>query len=116
MLNVLTSTATIVNPAVTEGVHNILTDVLQFGLLALTTAATWAVKLGINHLGSSWKQAVAYRLVAFAENRIPTSPEKLAYASKKLSSHFPRLSADEIQHLIEEAVYNLKSGIAQGQP
>jgi hypothetical protein len=110
MFNVLASSSTIVNPAVTEGVHNILADVLQFGLLALTTAATWAVKLGINHLNSGWKQAVAYRLVAFAENRIPTDPEKLAYVSKSLSAHFPRLSADEIQHLIEEAVYNLKQG------
>lgn len=110
MLDVIASTSTIVNPQLTSGVHDVLYSLLQLAAIGLTTGATWAIKLWINSMNSGWKQTIAARLVKYAQQRIPSNGEKLRYVSEKLHDHFPRLSVEEISHLLEESVSDLKTG------
>jgi hypothetical protein len=109
MLEILTSTATIINPQVNQTVHDTLLSLLQFALLGLSAAVSYGVKLWINSMQSSWKKAIAERLVKYAEQKIAPNDEKLAYVAQKMHDHFPRLSEEEIHHLLEEAVANLGS-------
>lgn len=108
-LDILTSTATVVNPQLTATIHNTLVDLLQLTLLGLSAAASYGVKIWINSMNSSWKKAIALRLVKFAEQRLLGNKEKLDYVAKKLHEHFPRLGEEEISQLIEEAVADLPS-------
>lgn len=110
--SIITSTTTILNPAVNSAISNVLSDLLQLALLLLTTGVGWGVKVWLNSMKSSWKQALAFRLVAYAEQKLTGNPEKLKYVAEQLSKKFPRISADEINHLIEEAVVNLKGQLA----
>jgi hypothetical protein len=108
-MGIITSTTTILNPAVNSAISNVLSDLLQVALLALTTGIGWAVKVWLSSMKSSWKQTIALRLVSYAEQKITGNPEKLKYVAEQLNKHFPRISTDEANHLIEEAVVNLKS-------
>lgn len=107
MSNIITSTTTILNPQFNQVVHDTLLNLLQLAALGLSAGVAYGTKLWINSMNSGWKQTLATRLVKFAEQRLIGSPEKLAYVSQKLAEHFPRLSQEEINHLIEEAVNNL---------
>lgn len=111
MLDVITSTATIVNPEITGAVNSLLQTGIQAALLALVGAVTWGVKLGINTMKSGWKRTVAERLVKFAAQRFTPNEEKRAYVAAKLHERFPRITQEEIEHLLEEAVVNLKNGL-----
>ena len=111
MLDVIASTATIVNPEVTGAVNEFLVTGIRAGLLALVAGLTWAVKLGLDSMKSSWKKTIAERLVKFAFQRITPNEEKRAFVADKLHKKFPRLSAEEIEQLLEEAVVNLKTGL-----
>ncbi len=112
MLDVIRSTATIVNPEVTGAVNQLLVTGIQAALLALVAGLTWGVKLGLNSMKSSWKRTIAERLVKFAFQRIQPNEEKRAYVATKLHEKFPRISQEEIEQLLEEAVVNLKKGLA----
>lgn len=111
MLDVITSTATIINPEVTGAVNQFLVTGIQAALLALVGGLTWGVKLGLNSMKSGWKRTVAQRLVKFAAQRIVPNEDKRAYVATKLHKQFPRISEEEIEHLLEEAVVNFKNGL-----
>ena len=108
MLEILTSTATIVDPQITKTFHDLLLTILQAAALGLSLAVSYGVKLWINSMNSGWKKAIAERLVKFAEQKFLTNEDKLNYVSEKMSEHFPRLKEEEIHHLLEEAVSNLQ--------
>lgn len=108
-VGIITSSATIISPAVNSAFNQTLNDLLQLACLLVVSGIGWLVKLGINNLNSSWKKAIALRFVSYAEQKIVGNDEKLAYVSKEMAEHFPRLDAIEIQHHIEEAVVELKS-------
>jgi hypothetical protein len=112
MFNVFTSTATIVNPQITQQIGNVLSDVLQLVLSLLVAGIGWAVKLWISNMNSAWKQALAKRLVSYAEQKIETNDAKIGYVAQQMHEKFPRMSEEEIHHLIEEAVVGLKAQLA----
>lgn len=112
MIEVITSTATIVNPELNGAINQLLVTGLHAALLALVGGLTWGVKLGLNSMKSSWKRTIAERLVKFAFQRIEPNEEKRAYVAGKLHEKFPRISKEEVEHLLEEAVVNLKQGIS----
>lgn len=113
MIDLFTSTATIVNPQINAGINNLLTSAIQLVLLVFASGATWAIKLLINNLHSGFKEALARRLVAYAEQKLPTNEEKMKYVAEQIHSRFPRIEETEIQHLIEEAVVNLKTQLGE---
>lgn len=112
MLEVAQSTSTVVDTQVATAVSQLMSLGLQAVLLALTTAITWGVKLGLNSMKSAWKRTIAARLVRFAQQRITPNEEKRKYVAVKLHERFPKISEEEIEHLLEEAVVNLKRGLA----
>jgi hypothetical protein len=115
MLDIISSTSTIISPQVTQSIHNTLTDLLQLVLLGVTTLAGLAIRTWLASMNSGWKKSVAIRLVKFAEQRLASNKEKLDYVALKLHEHFPRLSEEEIHQLLEEAVNNLSlTGIGTG--
>ena len=66
----------------------------------------------MNHLNSAWKQAIAKRLVAYASQKIDANGDKVDFVAQQMHEKFPRMSEEEIQHLLEEAVVNLKAQLA----
>lgn len=111
MNEIITSTATILNPQVSGAVHDLLLTALQAVTLLAVSGLTYGIKLGINSMNSGWKQKVAGRLVAFAAQRIAPNDEKRAYVAAKLHEQFPRIEEEEIDHLLEQAVVNMKAGL-----
>ena len=111
-MNILASTATIVSPQITQQIGTVLNDVVQLALLLLVSGIGWLVKLGINHMGSTWKQSVAKRLVAYASQKIDANDAKVGYVAAQMHEKFPRMSQDEIHHLLEEAVVGLKAQLS----
>jgi hypothetical protein len=109
MLDVITSTATIVSPGFNSAVNNLLRDVLQLVLLGLGSLAATAIARWKSSLNSKWKQAIAERAVKFVQQRYVDNEEKQKQAAAVIASHFPRMNPDEVQHLIEEAVFNMKT-------
>lgn len=109
MFDIIRSTATILSPEVTTAVHDLLLNVLQLVSLLVVSSIGLLVKKYINSLNSAWKQKLAYRFVAFAEQRLTANDEKLNYAKGKLKEFFPRLSNEEIEHLVEESVSSLRA-------
>lgn len=109
MTDVLTSTATIVNPAINSAVHDLLLSLLQLALLGLSTLAAIGIKKWKDSLNSGWKRALAERGVKYAEQRFTDNAEKRREVSKLLSAKFPRMTESEIEHLLEEAVWNMKT-------
>jgi len=105
--SVITSTTTIVNPQLTAAVHDFLYSALQLVSIGAATLVSYGAKIWINSMNSKWKQAIASRVVKYAEQRIIGNPAKLEYAKTYLKEHFPRLADDEVEHLVEEAVNNL---------
>jgi len=111
MFDVLTSTAGVMTPEVNGALNNLLLTGIHAGMLALVAGLTWGVKLGINSMKSGWKRTIAERLVKFAYQRIAPNEEKRKYVAVKLHEKFPRISEEEIEHLLEEAVVNLKTNL-----
>lgn len=114
MLDVITSTATIVNPQVTSALHGVFATAFETGLLLLVSGGVWLAKLGINSIKNRLIRAFASRAVAFAAQRLPdlSNDEKRAEVARRIHAKFSRLSQDEIDHYLEEAYVNLKSGLA----
>lgn len=110
MFDSILSTGAVVSPQVAGSVHTLLTDLLQTVLLLLVSGASWGVKLWINSMHSAWKQALAERFVKYAEQKIADDTEKQKWVADQLSAKLKgKVSSDEINHLIEEAVVNLKA-------
>lgn len=115
-MDILASTATVLSPEVTSAVHDALSSLLQLVLLLVSTGVAYLVRLLIGQLKSGWKQKLAVRMVRYAEQRCVGNTAKLAYAKSKLKQFFPRLSEEEIDHHIEEAVVLLKSELRSSTP
>lgn len=116
MFDLIGSTATIVNSQFTGAFHNTVLSLMQLGLLALVAGANWALKMWLESMHSGWKRAIAERAVKYAEQKFLDNTEKQKQAAALISSHFPRISQDEVQHLLEEAVVNLKAQMEQPAP
>lgn len=112
MFDLIASSGTILTPQLTATVHDAIVSVFSLALTGLVTAAGVGIKLWINSMQSGWKRALAERLVKYAEQKYLNNDEKLQYVSQKMSEHFPRLSQEEIHHLLEAAVHDLPSGTA----
>jgi len=113
MFDVLASTASILNPQVNEAIHTLLMDTLNLVLLAVVGIAGSAINKWRMSMKSSWKQTVASRLVAYAEQKLQDNAARRQYVAAQLAQIFPRIQPDEIDHLLEEAVLNLKMQTAQ---
>lgn len=109
MYDVISSTATLLNPQFNNAFNTLLHDALQLVLLGLSTLAAAGIAKWKASLNSKWKQAIAERAVKFVEQKFVDNAEKQKQAAEVISSHFPRMSVEEIQHLMEEAVFNMKT-------
>jgi hypothetical protein len=109
MLDVLASSGTVVNSQVTAAIHNTLLDVLGLLLNVLVAGGIWAMKTWLASMKSDWKRALAERLVKYAEQKIGDNEEKRQWVASQISAKFPRISQDEVNHLLEEAVVNLRA-------
>ena len=111
MNELLVSTATIVNEGVTHAVNDLLGSALKAVTLLAVSGLTYGIKLWVNSMKSSWKRQLAFRAVAFAQQRITGNEEKRKAAAAKIHQRLPRISEDEINDLLEEAVVTLKAGL-----
>lgn len=116
MFDVITSTATIVSPQVNTAINHILGSLLELILAGLGTIAIAALQSFRKSQQSWWKKAIAERAVKFVQQRYFENDEKQKEASKLISQHFPRISEQEVAHLMEEAVVNMKMQIANPPP
>jgi hypothetical protein len=112
MLEVITSTATIINPQITGAVNDMLTVGLKAALIGVTALLSWGIKVGVSSIKSSWKRAIAQRLVAYASKKLTDNESKRQYVAHQLHVQFPRISEEEANHLLEEAVVNLQTSLA----
>ncbi len=112
MFNVIVSTAAVVNPQVTQALNSLFSVAFQALLLALVAGLTYGVKMGLNLIKNSLVRNFAQRAVSFAENRIVGDEEKRKAVAAKIHEKFPRLSEDEVNHFLEEAVTNLQAGLS----
>lgn len=111
MTEVITSTLTIVNPGINSAVNELLTNGLKAVTLLLVTGVTYGINYWIKSLKSSWQKAIAARAVAYAQQKITGNEEKRQVAAAKIHAKIPRISAQDIEDLLEEAVVNLKAGL-----
>lgn len=112
-MNVFSSTQAILSPEFTQQLHTSLVDLLNLALLALTSFAAMGIKLWMNSMNSGWKKVVAERAVKYVEQKLTdgSSQDKFNQAAKILSDHFPRISQEEVAHLIEASVLDLTKKI-----
>ncbi len=108
------STATIAGQVVHDG--QVAAAFNQFLIALLTLASTAVATLGgvfiktkLNAENSTWKQKIAYRLVCYAENQIVGDDSKQKYVADKMHEILPSVTSDEVKHLLEEAVVQLRA-------
>lgn len=114
MLDIVTSSTTIVNTQVNTGINGILSLAFETTLLALAAGLTWGVKLGLSTIKNGIIRAFASRAVAFAAQRLSdlSDEEKRLVVAQKIHDKFPRLPTEEVDHYLEEAYTNLKAGLS----
>jgi len=114
MLDVITSSATIVNPQVNSAVNSFFGLAFETTSLLLVAGLTWGVKLGLSTIKNGIIRAFASRAVAFAAQRLSSisDDEKRQVVAAKIHAKFPRLGEDEVNHYLEEAYVNLRAGLA----
>lgn len=106
---ILTSTSTVISPAFTQALNQLLSDAVQLALLGISAVFAYAVKLGISHLRYSWEQKIALTLVKYASQKFVTNEEKLTYVKSKLKEAIPRLNPEQLDHAVESAVVDFKN-------
>ena len=111
MFNVLTSTSTIVTPALSQSLNSLLLNALQAALLGLSALIAYAIKLWIGSLKYNWEKSLASRFVKVAEQQLTTNPEKLTFAKVQLKKFLPSLSDEELGHLVDEAVVDMNNSL-----
>lgn len=100
---------TVHDPAIVIAFGAVLTAILKLATLAIAGLAGRLLNTKLNVENSTWKQKIALRIVCYAENKIIGDKEKQAYVARQLSDILgARVSPDEIDHLIEEAVVQLQ--------
>lgn len=111
MFNVITSTASILSPEVTNGINGLFALGFQTLLLVLVAGLTWALKLGLGTIKNGIVRAFARRAVAYAQQRLMGNEEKRKYVAEQIHKKFPRISQNDAEQFLEEAVVSLKSGL-----
>lgn len=111
MFDLVTSTATLVNPEVNAAVGGLFTTAFHGLLLVFVAGLTYGVKLGLGSIKNSIVRAFAQRAVAFAENRLTGDEEKRKYVAAQIHAKFPRISEDDANHYLEEAVTKLHTDL-----
>lgn len=97
--------AALFQKALTDGVE-IIGALLGLVLMQMATAVK-------NSNLNLVKKMVAERLVSYAEQTITTTDsDKAAYVASKLKEQFPSLNQDEVAHLLEAAVLQVKNTTA----
>jgi hypothetical protein len=114
MLEVVNSTATIINPEVTTAVSGLFTLAFQTILLLLVAGITWGVRLGLQTIKNSLIRSFVRRAVAWAQQRLVGNEEKQKWVAAQIHKKFPRLDREDVETFIEEAVLNLKKGLSAG--
>lgn len=109
MLEILQSTATIVSPAFNQSFNTALSDLIQLAVLGLIGVSSVALKAWIGQMKYDWQKSIALKLVAYAEQKLLTNDDKLTYVKSKLKEALPRLSDQDIDHLVESSVLQLKA-------
>lgn len=114
MIEVIQSTATLVNPQITGAVNSLFGVAFETVTLLLVAGLTWGVKLGLSTIKNGILRAFANRAVAYAAQRLTTlsDEDKRQVVAQKIHDKFPRLPEDEVEHYLEEAYVNLKAGLA----
>lgn len=112
-MDVFTSSSTIVNPAVTSAVNALFTTAFHGLLLVLVAGLTYGVKLGLGGIKNGIVRAFVQRAVSFAENRLTSNEEKRHYVAEQIHKQFPRISEEDAEQYLEEAVTKLKSGLVE---
>lgn len=117
MFEVIGSSATVLNPQFNSALNGLLSDALQLVLLGVASLAALALNKWKASLNSGWKQALADRAVKWAEQKFVDNDEKQKNAAAFLSERLKgRVAPAEIEHLLEEAVFNMKVQLGQAQP
>jgi hypothetical protein len=104
------------NPQVMAAFQKLLTDGVEIVAallgLVLMKAATAVKNSNLNIV----QKMVAERLVSYAEQTITTADsDKAAYVAAQLKAKFPSLNEEEVAHLLEAAVLQVKNTVAQPQ-
>jgi hypothetical protein len=103
-------------PEIQGQLHELLLTVLTGVVTVLGFLVRNLISAQIDKIKSQSQQAMAKRLVAYAEQKISGSIQKNTFAANAISAKFPELSADEVQHLIEQAVVSIQTPAAIVQP
>jgi hypothetical protein len=115
VFDVLVSSQSLANPMITSGVHSVLIGLVSV-LLGLVS---WGLKVLVNLINVEVDKRmhglqgfIAKRIVLYVEQKLSdaASPEKFKAAAEAMAKTCPRLSSDEVQHAIEEAVFEMKVG------
>ena len=96
-------------PEIQAQLHSLLLTVLTGVVTIVGILIRNLINAQIANIKNEGQKAMAQRLVAYAEQKLSNNVEKNSYVANQLSSKFPELSKDEIQHLLEEAVVSLQS-------
>jgi len=92
----------------------------QAALLAappLTTLGVgWVARLVLTHLRDRRAAGYAARLVAWAEQVIPTKSARYGEVAALLARRFPMLSGEQLEVLIESEVLDLKTALRAAVP
>ena len=108
-MNILTSTVTIVSPALSSALDTTLKDLLNLIAIGVMTLTGMGIRLWISNMKSGLTKMVALKLVSYAEQKFIDNAEKQKYVADELSKRFPRIASAEIQHILEAAVVELKN-------
>lgn len=115
MFEQIMSTTTILSPQFNQAVNSLLSDIFLLVATGVATLAGMGIRYWISKLKIGIVKTIAEKLVAFAEQKFGIDNEaKRQYVAAELSKRFPRISADEIEHILEAAVVALKN--AQSKP
>jgi hypothetical protein len=115
MFDIVTTTATILNPQVNSAVNSIFKSLFEGLTLACVAGITYGIKLGISTIKNSLIRSFANRAVAFAAQRLTNLSDeaKRQAVAAKIHEKFPRLDEEEVNHFLEEAYVSLKASLAE---
>lgn len=103
-------------PDIQSQLHSLLLTVATGVVTVLGFLIRNLIAAQIDKIKSQSQQAMAKRLVAYAEQKISGSIQKNSFVANAISAKFPELSSDEVQHLIEQAVVSIQTPAAIVQP
>lgn len=114
MFDIVTTTATIINPQVNSAVNSVFKSLFEALTLATMAGITYGIKLGISTIKNSLIRSFANRAVAFAAQRLSSLSDeaKRLSVAEKIHEKFPRLDEEEVDHFLEEAYINLQATLA----